>query len=136
MDEVVHVAVYRDIDVSKVKSFEMEERAEVYRGVVRAAEAALEKVREKVTEDLRRLDEERCGPVDAEYEKAMEDYERIADEVDREIHVAEIMLDEAPQHANGCIDSLSSLAAYTPRGTHSSLTCASTLTANRLIGMN
>ena len=39
---------------------EMEQRAEVYRGVVRAAEASYEKVQEKVAEDLRRLDEDRC----------------------------------------------------------------------------
>ena len=42
-----------------LRRIEMEQRAEVYRGVVRAAELSLDKVREKVTEDLRRLDEER-----------------------------------------------------------------------------
>lgn len=36
---------------------------------MKAAQTAYEEVKIKVKEDLRRLEEERCGPVDAEYEK-------------------------------------------------------------------
>jgi len=84
-----------DIEAIRLRQAEMEARAEVYRGVVKAAEAARDKVQAKVAEELQRLEDTRCGPIDAEYERAMEDYDRIADEVDHEIHAAELMLDEA-----------------------------------------
>lgn len=58
----------------------MEQRAEVYRGVVRAAEEARNKARQKVEQDMARLEETRCGPVDREYEKSMLDFERVCEE--------------------------------------------------------